>query len=290
MRTGLRAYAHEGSPPGIVLERLNDLVRQDEEREMATAAYAILDPASGELTYSLAGHPPPVVLDRDGATRLLEGGRSGPVGVAARGRYAEAEDRLRPGETLLLYTDGLIERRHEALDQGLGKLRDVAARAGGEPDRLCEQLVAELGGAADDVAVLAARVAVPAGERLELRFRAVPESLSAMRRSLGAWLAAAGADDDEAYDVLVAVGEAAANAVEHAYGPVDADFELTAELRSGDVEVTVGDRGRWRPARGQNRGRGMTLMDDLMDQVDIETADHGTLVRMRRRLGAERAS
>jgi anti-sigma regulatory factor (Ser/Thr protein kinase) len=106
-----------------------------------------------------------------------------------------------------------------------------------------------------------------------------------MRRSLSSWLAALGAGEDESYDILLAVGEAAANAVEHAYGPVDEQFVLTAEIVEGEVHLTVADQGRWRPARGTNRGRGIDLMRQLMDEVDVTMADHGTVVRMRRRLG-----
>jgi anti-sigma regulatory factor (Ser/Thr protein kinase)/putative methionine-R-sulfoxide reductase with GAF domain len=289
LRTALRAYAHHGASPDVVLERLNDLTRAGDDREMATVAYAILDPSNGKLEYTLAGHPPPLVLDPDGAARFLEGGRSGPVGVAGQERFPVATDSLRPGETLLLYTDGLIERRDESLDDGLDKLRAVAARSVGVPEQLCEGLVGDLDDATDDVAVLAVRLAPPHAGRLDLHFSAVPESLSSMRRSLGAWLAASGANEDEAYDVLLAVGEAAANAVEHAYGPVEEEFELTAEARDGDVHVTVADEGHWRPARGENRGRGILVMREVMDQVDVESGEGGTVVRMRLRLSREDA-
>jgi anti-sigma regulatory factor (Ser/Thr protein kinase) len=86
--------------------------------------------------------------------------------------------------------------------------------------------------------------------------------------------------------VVVAVGEAAANAVEHAYGPTEAEFEVSARADGGEVQITVTDQGRWRPARGRNRGRGMDLMDQLMDEVRVETGESGTAVIMRRRLGA----
>src|SRR5204863_5162437 len=119
---------------------------------------------------------------------------------------------------------------------------------------------------------------------LELRVRAIPESLSAMRRSLGSWLDGAGADEDEAYDVVVAVGEAAANAVEHAYGPTEAEFEVSAEVDGGDVQITVTDQGRWRPARGRNRGRGMDLMAQLMGEVCAATGVRGIAGIMRRRV------
>ena len=85
--------------------------------------------------------------------------------------------------------------------------------------------------------------------------------------------------------MLVAVTEAAANAIEHAYGPADETFEIEAEAASdGDVALVVRDHGRWRPPRGHNRGRGTLLMQELMDDFEVTTSDRGTEVRMRRRL------
>jgi anti-sigma regulatory factor (Ser/Thr protein kinase) len=283
-RTALRAYAHDGSPPAVVLERLNTFVRSMDDRDMATIAYAVLDAGTGELTYTLAGHPPPLVLERGGEGRYVEGGRSGPVGVLTAARFEEATDVLLPGQMLLLYTDGLVERRGEPLEVGLEELRRLAASDGSPPEELCRRLVDERGSSSDDVAVLAICRTGADLDPLELRVRAVPESLAAMRRSLRAWLAALGTDEDELYDILLAVGEAAANSVEHAYGPVDEEFAVTAEVEDGEVHITVADQGRWRPARGTNRGRGIDLMRQLMDEVDVTMADHGTVVRMRRRL------
>jgi len=83
----------------------------------------------------------------------------------------------------------------------------------------------------------------------------------------------------------VAVTEAAANAVEHAYGPVDAAFDVEASAtEDGEVCVIVRDQGRWRPPRGHNRGRGTLLMQELMDHFEVATSEDGTEVRMRRQL------
>ena len=285
LRTALRAYALDGSSPGAVLERLNDLVRTWDTPEMATVAYIVVAPETGEMTYSVAGHPPPLLVGGESDPRFLEQARGGPIGVTRSAQFGEAAEMLGRGDTLLLYTDGLVERRGASIDQGLEELRREAAAVSGWPDRLCDHLMSRFGGAPDDVAVLAIRLSAGAGERLELHVRAMPESLSAMRRSLGAWLAAAGADEDESYDVVVAVGEAAANAVEHAYGPVAAKFDVLADADEGEVQITVADKGRWRPARGLNRGRGMDLMAKLMDDVQVDTGERGTTVTMRRRLG-----
>ncbi|MDQ3934029.1 MAG: SpoIIE family protein phosphatase [Actinomycetota bacterium] len=287
MRTALRAYALEGSPPGPVLDRLDRLVRGLEEREMATVAYLVLDPADGSLSFSLAGHLPPLVISPDGETRYLEGVRSRPIGVTAARGYEEAEARLERGETLVLYTDGLVERRGVPLDDGLRTLREIAAGLAGQaPAELCERLVDALVGrfAADDVALLAIHLPAHVAERLELSLRAEPTSLAVMRRAVQDWLARVGVTEVLGYDVLVAVGEAAANAVEHAYGPSAARFALEVGVEDEDLVVVVRDEGRWREARGAHRGRGLAMMERLMDDVQVTSDERGTVVTMRRKL------
>jgi anti-sigma regulatory factor (Ser/Thr protein kinase) len=150
--------------------------------------------------------------------------------------------------------------------------------------RLVEALVPE-GGGQDDVAVLAVRLTPLSAERLALKLPAEPHVLSPLRRTLRHWLEELGAGEDVAYDVLVAVTEAAANAIEHAYGPVDATFEFEATAEPpGEVTLVIRDHGRWRPPRGHNRGRGTLLMQEMMDHFEVATSEHGTEVRMRRRL------
>src|SRR6185437_13441731 len=92
----------------------------------------------------------------------------------------------------------------------------------------------------------------------------------------------------EIYDIGVACQEACANAVEHAYAPGDEAFEVDARLRGRTVEVTVRDRGRWREQRDVGRGRGLQIMRELMDDVEVRHDDDGTTVVLRRALG-ERA-
>jgi serine phosphatase RsbU (regulator of sigma subunit)/anti-sigma regulatory factor (Ser/Thr protein kinase)/putative methionine-R-sulfoxide reductase with GAF domain len=287
IRTALRAYALDGGPPGDVLDRLDQLVRGFEEREMATVGYLVLDPADRSVAFALAGHPPPLVIGSGGGARYLDGVRSRPIGVTAARRYEEATATLEPGETVVLYTDGLVERRGRSLDEGLHELTATAgAAAGGSVDEICDHLlqraVAET--VADDIAVLAVSVPVRPDERLELRLPARPGSLATMRRGLQAWLGHAGVSGPTVYDVMVAVGEAAANAIEHAYGPTDAEFSVDAWLEEGELSVVVRDAGRWRTQRGTHRGRGLAMMRDLMDDVQVESGEDGTAVTMRLRV------
>jgi anti-sigma regulatory factor (Ser/Thr protein kinase) len=124
-----------------------------------------------------------------------------------------------------------------------------------------------------------------AAEGLAFTLPAEPTSLALMRRALRRWLAQSGAGEDELYDLLVAASEAAANAVEHAYGPGDAAFEVEATATPEDEAViVVRDFGGWRPPRGQNRGRGTLLMKELTDHFELIASDTGTEVRLTRRL------
>jgi anti-sigma regulatory factor (Ser/Thr protein kinase) len=106
-----------------------------------------------------------------------------------------------------------------------------------------------------------------------------------MRRAVAQWLRLAGASEAEVYEMLVACGEACANAVAHAHSAVsDARFEVRAERDGPQIQIVVSDRGSWRPPTDQGRGRGLPLMRELMDEVRIEPSDEGTTVTLQRRL------
>lgn len=133
----------------------------------------------------------------------------------------------------------------------------------------------------DDVAVLAARVlALP--DRLQRRWPADAGVLRVVRHVLRRWLAKWSVGDDAAYDITAAVQEACTNAVDHAYGPAGGEFELDARHEDGTIVVSVRDGGGWRDPRGDDRGRGLPIMRALMDSVEVERADSGTTVVLRR--------
>jgi serine phosphatase RsbU (regulator of sigma subunit)/anti-sigma regulatory factor (Ser/Thr protein kinase) len=286
LRPALRAYALEEDPPALVAEHMAQFVRTLDRDQMSTCVYAVLDPATGELRCSNAGHPPPLVLAGDGHAAFLTGRPGLPLGVSAEHAYPEIRTTLAPGSTLLLYTDGLVEKRGEPLDVGLERFREVVAGAPSGPVKeLCQQVLAALVEApGDDVALLAVRVLPPDSGPLDFELAAEPGALAEIRRRLHAWLAQSGAAEEEAYDIVLATCEAAANAVEHAYGPADAKFRVRARSEAGEVTVEVRDRGAWRDQRDPRRGRGLAVMRELMDDVSVNSDDEGTNVRLRRRL------
>jgi GAF domain-containing protein/anti-sigma regulatory factor (Ser/Thr protein kinase) len=287
LRTGLRAYALDGHAPGETLKRLDRLMHTIRGRGMATAAYALFDPATGTLTYASAGHPPAVVVPACAEARLLEVKSGPPLGTLPYPTYLEVETTIGPGETILLYTDGLVERRREPLTTGLERLRatvSVVATA----DALCDRTVAALvpqGAAPDDVALVALRN-LPVAPEMQLRFPAIPQVLADIRQVLRRWLHAQGALPEEIAALTLACGEACANAIEHAYAPGPASFELETAHASGVVTLAVRDTGRWRPPRGGHRGRGLKMIKAAVDDVDVRSTESGTEIRMRRRLGS----
>jgi GAF domain-containing protein/anti-sigma regulatory factor (Ser/Thr protein kinase) len=287
LRTALRAYAFDGHPPGAVVGRLNRLTGHLSAATMTTLTYVVLDPVTHTATAVSAGHLPPLVIGADGHASYLPLDSDVALGVARSTRYREQGFQLPEDSTLVLFTDGAVEVRGEPLDAGLERLRRIAEGPGTVED-LCSRLA---GGAlhddepTDDVAVLVAHL-VPLGERLETSWPAEPEALADVRHLLRRWLQRHGADDDETYDITVACQEACANAVEHAYAPGPAGFDVEAEHASGEIRLTVRDRGNWRDPRGTHRGRGLPIMEALMDTVDIQQSPVGTAVQMRRALGA----
>jgi anti-sigma regulatory factor (Ser/Thr protein kinase) len=292
LRNAFRAYGLVESSPAEVVARINRLVMSGVEEVMATVLYLVLDRETGDLSFSAAGHPPPLVLGPDGP-RFLEGGRSVPIGASDPAVFREANAVLPPGSSLLLYTDGLVERRDESLEKRLDKLAAVAGGAGEDLNTLCDRVIEAVlgrGEPGDDVALLAVRPLPAATDRLSLTLPAEPASLAGLRRRLARFLHATGASEIEQYEVTLTICEAAGNAIEHAYGPGDATFEVEVTFVSGELEARVRDRGTWRERRGEHRGRGLSIIQELMDDVKVSAEAEGTVVTMRRRLAEARAA
>jgi anti-sigma regulatory factor (Ser/Thr protein kinase) len=286
LQSAVRAYALEGLRPSVVLERTDAFAQELERRGMATLLYAVLDPEAGTLRFASAGHPPPLILTPASEAIFAEGRPGSPLGTVTFPSYEESVVGLEPGTTVLLYTDGLVERPTVPLADGLSALGEVAAGLE-DPRELCQVLPSRVleGRSSDDIALLAVRLEPVSADRVELSLPAESRSLATLRRVLGRWLKSAGAGETEIYETLVAVGEASANAIAHAYPAGDASFEVSAVREDLQVEITVRDFGSWRPARGEERRRGLTLMEQLMAEVEIDKGERGTTVVLRRQVG-----
>jgi anti-sigma regulatory factor (Ser/Thr protein kinase) len=271
--------------PAEVLANLNRYARLSVPGEIATVAYLVLDRADGSVTYATAGHPPPVVLGTDGTTRWLDGAPGPLLGAFAHFDVTAATAELAPDEFLMLYTDGLVERRDEGLTASLDRL---AATVGGlartSLPALMTAVVSSLSspeGQRDDIAVLLARLE-PVASELRLDLPARPESVAAARFELRRWLAHHGIEADTAADVVLATCEAISNAIVHGYGGAIGAVRTWARLEGDDVLVEVTDTGRWRD-RPSTSGRGLELMHHLM-RTEVDTGPLGTTVTLRRTL------
>ena len=138
----------------------------------------------------------------------------------------------------------------------------------------------------DDVALLAIE-ALPLEDTLEMTLPARPNILGGLRNTLGRWLQAAGANENELFDITLSASEAATNAIEHAYGAREASFIVRCEHDGQKVIVTVRDIGRWRTDRPQGGGRGLEIMRALLDSVEIDSDEGGTVVTMTKRLSQQ---
>jgi len=290
LRMALRAYGLEEESPAAAVARVDQLVHRLPLPEMATVLYGVFDPDSGGLRFANAGHPPPLLIEH-GSAAYVEEGLAPPLGVASVvAGFPESELQLAPGATLLLFTDGLVERRGVSILDGLARLKTEALRGeGGDLDALCDDLLRELvgPGASDDVALLALRPTALSGQPLRQRLPAEPSVLAPLRRAMRRWLRELDADPEVVEAILVACGEACTNAIQHAYGAREGFLEIEFSHAGGTVEMAVRDAGAWRPPTGAEGGRGIPLMQGLMDAVEVESSPGGTVVRMRKRIRSE---
>jgi PAS domain S-box-containing protein len=288
LRSVARAYALEGHDPVALVERMNGYHAALGADLMTTMIFAIVDIDSGRMRIVNAGHPPPLIVSPDGTTATVEGAGP-PLGVMDTWRYEERVTTLQPGTSALLYTDGLVERRGERLDEGLARLRKAAVASLGEPHALCAGVLqgVDLEHADDDVTLVVVRGEPRLGSKAFLKLSPDPEALASLRRVLTRWLEEAGAERDEVRDMVMAANEAWQNALEHGTGFARTTVDVDLTRMGETVTITVRDAGRReRSPSDPDRGRGIELMRALADEVTLELAPHGSTVRLQRALRA----
>ncbi|HWC80097.1 MAG TPA: SpoIIE family protein phosphatase [Pseudonocardiaceae bacterium] len=301
----LRIVLHErlvaSRDVGTALAALDTAAARIRGARAATVCVVLLDPATGVLTYCTAGHPPPLILSTAGESRYLPATGAGPIGVGAQlGAESVGTDRLADNALVLLYTDGILERPGRDLTRSTAELAQVAAdiaadRAlrdgtGSVVERVCGQtleLLTRATGHTDDITVLAGQ-RVPAPRELTLELAATSASLTPIRERLDEWLTGTRAGSDDGDALRHAVVELATNAVEHAYldAPrVDSVTVSAALAATGEVRIQVADRGRWRdPVPSPDRGLGLQVTEALVDALQIEHDEWGTMATVRHRL------
>ncbi|ODR07059.1 histidine kinase [Mycobacterium sherrisii] len=288
LRSACRALLLERPSPGAVLTGLDRFAACLPGARCATAFCAVLTVATGELAYPSAGHPPPILVHADGTTAQLEGGHGLPLAVRADWSRAEATVTMPPRTTLLLYTDGLVERRGQSIDEGVASATDLIQDGRSlSLDDVADRLMSRLapgGGYPDDVAILLYRQPAP----LSMNFEADVEHLAPSRAALRGWLTRVGVGPGQIQDVLTAAGEAVANAIEHGYRDhAEGTVSLRATAVVDALQVTVIDSGTWKQPRtvpGISRGRGITLMRGLVEDLMIHSSEAGTTVHLYARI------
>lgn len=288
VRSACRALLCENPSPGAALAGMDRFAARLPGAQCTTAICAVLNPETGELVYSSAGHPPPILVHPDGTTEMLDAGHTIALGVRADWSRPEARVTLPARATLLLYTDGLVERRRTALGQGISRAAALVQDGRASTlDDLANQIMSGLApgeGYQDDVVLLLYRHPAP----LELTFPADVSHLAPARTALRTWLTRTRLEPEQAMNVLVAAGEAVANAIEHGHRDnPEGTIRLGATALVDQVRLTITDTGSWKtpqPASYPHRGRGIALMRGLMHDVTINPDAAGTTVHLSARI------
>ena len=282
---------------GRVLRRTDAFAARMPSLRAATLVLVVLDPAAGTLRYTTCGHPPPLVIGVDGKARYLEGTGTGPLGTGSPPVLASSA--LAPGELVLLYSDGLVERPHRTIAEGMGELAVVATDAaanraladrpnkhgpnkhepnehGADPgaaERVCQLSVEVLTrtGHTDDITALAAQWLAEPVPPLQLALPSARSSLTTARDAFADWLSRLDATADDWEALHLAMVEVVTNAIEHAY-PREAPgiIELDATLgRDGSVTCLITDHGTWRPPdpADADRGHGLMVAGHVVDKL-----------------------
>jgi PAS domain S-box-containing protein len=283
LRSTLRAFAYEdhASPAGTLarLDRLFDALGLT----YATCVLGIVNPTTRRFQWSSAGHPAPLLL-RDNQARFLDGGGGALLGLSAGSHIGGAEVTLEEGDCLVLYTDGLVERRGESISDGLQRLADTAERLPSSSTKeLCEGLVEALvpAGVArdDDVAILVARLTAPADQLHELLLPHGAQSVSRARRFVRDRLEEAGWQEEADVAELL-VSEIATNAVRYGTPP----YQVTVEFSGACVEVAVADEDVTLPRAVVSKGglaesgRGLRLLGELASNWGARSRQGGKSV------------
>ncbi len=300
LRTATSALAAVSPPsPAALLTALDRFARSPDGVDYSTAAIVIVDPTTGMLTYACAGHPPPLVITPDRQVIRLDCAQSPPLGALALTTRIEASVTLEAGSLVVLYTDGLIERRRESIDLGIERLAAaVVGRFDQSTSNIVEGVIADLTAdrpVDDDIAVAAFRF-TPLLATLNLEFPARVEQLARLRSQTRNWLTERHVGLDDHAAILTAIGEACTNVIDHAYrarpqaltsdqdqdqdGPGTDRMSIDLSDHGTEVVARVTDSGSWRPpgSHSTDRGRGTTIMRALSNRYRRSTTTNGGTV------------
>ncbi|TKS96998.1 GAF domain-containing protein [Streptomyces galbus] len=282
IRTACRAYAQLGLAPSEVLEQLSVIVDDIAPGCITTCAYAVLDRHRSRLRLAVAGHLPPVLRDAQGSVRFLDEEIGPPLGVGRRA-YPEQEAHLAPGARLLLYTDGLVERRSRPIDEGLRQLRKLLAGPVGEIEADCDSWLDTLAGGQhdDDIAMLylyrpedSAHQTLAVVREYPPVSGAVPDARDLVSRTMREW-----GLGHLANDLMLVTDEIVANAVRHARTPLRVELRRSADRVVLEVTDSSTRQPRLIVSRPEEFGhRGIFLVDAIAARWGTRLIDGGKVV------------
>jgi anti-sigma regulatory factor (Ser/Thr protein kinase) len=287
IRTAFRAASISLPEPCRIVERVDTYLAEFHRGTYATMLVVRFDPESGACTMACAGHVPPLAIG-EGHDEIKWGLGEPPLGVRCPSRN-ETSFTLDHGQSLLLYTDGLVERRDESIDEGIDRLQRVVG--GLDPSRptLAEDTVEAMCGDTalkDDVATLSLHRR-PHSDTIDVSRPAHVSELASLRSIFRRWLRSFAPDPQCLDDIVLAVCELVTNACLHAYSlAVTGKVSIHGEVHGRYVTFFVRDSGRWRDARPRGGGRGLKMVDGVVEQLSMDRSDEGTTVTLRARLDA----
>jgi PAS domain S-box-containing protein len=284
LRASTRALLLSGAEPARLLEKLDAVAEFIPDAFCSTVFVAIVDTATHTVHYSNAGHVPPVLVSDTAAPELLTDGRSVPLAVHRDQPRPQSSRPLAPGATLMLYTDGLVERRDESIDEQIDRAAAVVADTVGLPvEEVADAVLSRLAPASgydDDVAFVVYR---RPGSPLRISCDATAERLRDVRHRLIEWLCANSVSEERVADIVLVVNEACTNSVEHAYREQrPGQMQIDGSLRGRRLQVRVTDFGSWKPPPPDpgTRGNGLPLIHAMSDRVDVDGTPAGTTIEI----------
>jgi PAS domain S-box-containing protein len=284
LRSSARVLLINGVSPGRLLDELDSAAALIAGAYCTTVFVGTVDTDTGTMIYSSAGHVPALVAVPGAELETLDEATSVPLGVQKTGPRPQASKVLSPSSTLMLYTDGLVERREDVIDNGIHRAGEVLAETIEAPadivaDAVLDRLAPE-GGFDDDVAIVVYR-RPPAP--LEIDVPATADQLSHIRHRITRWLYATGIPDDLAGDIVLVVNEACTNSIEHGYrGKALGRMVVCAEAKGRGISIRIADFGSWKlpDTTQRTRGRGVPLMRAVSGDVVLDGTADGTTVTM----------
>lgn len=283
IRQAMRTAAVGERSPSAVLEHINAVIQLRNSIGMVTAIFGFFEPQARELSYAVAGHPPPVLTIPGGFSGFLPGGGM-PLGVDERTNATDWKIAIPPRSCVVFYTDGMTEYSRDVI-AGERQLLEAAVRAcehdPENPALALQERIFDAAANRDDAATLTLSC-LPGNVPADLHFSAIPLAAPIARSFLHRFCDEHALSSVERFSLITAVGEAVANAVEHAYhGEEPGEVLLRTRIDNHAVTVEVEDYGRWRPfQRREERGRGIVLMHELMDHVRITSSANKTAITL----------